>query len=258
MSRGSNTSAEFLARVRREQRARVRERRMWLARGAAPYSGPAFQGLGGLGSNTSGNTLFVTWPSHAANDIALAFVETANQAVATPSGWTAVSNGSQGVGTAGSVTATRLQVFWRRAASSSESTLQFPAIPGDHANGIMMTVRGCITSGDPVDVSAGDTTTDADASAVSIPGATTTVDGCLVVAACSRQTASVTAQQSGEANAALSSLAERLDVGNTLGNGGGLAVATGLKATAGAYGVTTATLSTASRQGHVSLALKPA
>jgi hypothetical protein len=244
-------------RQRRRRRAVAKHRRSIGADGGAPAAF-LFQGNGGLfGAATSGAVL-LNWPTQLTNDIGLMFIETANQPIATPSGWNAIANASQGVGTAGSVTATCLQVFWRRAASAAESavTILGAANTGDHIIGVIIGVRGCVASGDPIDVSAGDTTADADATAVSIPGATTTVANCYVVAACARQTDIATLQQSGETNADLASLNERFDSGSTAGNGGGLAIITGLKATAGLYGATTATLTSASRQGRVSFALK--
>jgi hypothetical protein len=209
-------------------------------------------------SRASGlGALSVSWPSsHMADDIGLLVVETANEPIATPSGWTPVTNGSQGVGTAGSLTATGLQVFWKRAASGAEAAAT-AADPGDHWVGMIYTFRGCIATGDPINVSAGDASADVDSTAVIIPGATTTVNNCLVVALASWQTDIATAQQSGETNASLSSLIERDDGGTVNGNGGGFSVVTGVLAVAGTYAATTATLATASRQARVSLALKP-
>lgn len=199
---------------------------------------------------------FGTWPTHQALDIGLLFIETANQAIATPSGWTAVTNGSQGVGTAGSATATRLQVFWRRAAGSSE-TLAGVSIAGDHVIGQILTVRGCIATGNPIDVSAGDASTDADTTAVSIPGATTTVPATLLVTAVSNQVDSATFFSLAAVNPN-ASMIPRGGGQSAAGNGGGFNVHVAALANAGTYGATTLTLVVASRQGRVSLALKPA
>lgn len=197
----------------------------------------------------------VPWPAHAAGEVGVLVVETANQPIATPSGWTAVPNGSQGVGTAGSTTATGLQVFWRRAASGAEAAVSLTST-GDHVNGRILTFRGCIASGDPVDASAGNDGGDVNSTAVSIPGATTTVANCLVIAIASRQGTS-SLQQSGQANASLTAVVELTETGLGLGNGGGFGIIAGTLAAAGAYSATTATLATASRQARVSLALKP-
>lgn len=219
------------------------------------YPSPVFAAPGPItGSVTVAS---IEWPGlHVANDIGILSVETANQAIATPSGWSAVANASQGVGTPGSATATRLQVFWRRATSSSEPSASLTST-GDHVIGIILTVRGCISIGDPVNASAGDDGGDVDSTAVVIPGATTTVANCLIVAIASRQTDSTAAQQSGQVNASLTGLTERSDIGNLTGNGGAFAIVTGTQSAAGVYGATTATLATASRQGRVSLALRP-
>lgn len=195
-------------------------------------------------------------PTTMANDIGILVVETANQPVDTPSGWTAVPNGSQGIGTPGGSTATLLQTFWKRATSSTEPTPTMSPV-GDHAYALIATFRGCISTGDPIDTSAGNATADTASTAVAIPGGTTTVPNCLIVAIACRDTDNATARQSGESNPSLSNVIERVDAGTTTGNGGGHAMVTGIKAVAGAYSATTATLATAARQGRVSLALKP-
>ena len=217
---------------------------------AAPV--PQFQAAGTLVQG-SGN-ISPAWPAHAANDIGLLFVVSANQAVATPDTWNAVTNGSQGVGTGGSAgTATRLQVFWRRATTAAEAAAAV-LDGGVRQGGVILTFRGCVAVGDPVNISAGDATANANTTAVAIPGATTTLDRCLVVAAASNYLGANT--QTGETNASLANLAERFD------NGTGIefvTVVTGVKAAAGTYSTTTATLSGGgSKQGRVSLALIPA
>jgi MSHA biogenesis protein MshQ len=68
--------------------------------------------------------------------------------------------------------------------------------------------------------------------------------------------ATSTAQFSGWANANLTSLTERTDDANKSNNGGSLGVATGIKATAGAYGNTTATHASSAVKGMMSIAIK--
>lgn len=188
------------------------------------------------------------------NDIMLLFVETANEVVAAPSGWVAVADSPQGTGTPGDAAATRLSVFWKRAVLSETA----PVItdPGDHVVAQIFAARSCIATGNPWDVTSGNT--GSSSTSVSIPGDTTTVNNCLVVLAVSNGTDTATPQTSGYTNGDLSSLAEVDDFNSTQGNGGGFAVATGGKATAGTYGATTATLANASTQGRMSIALKPA
>jgi hypothetical protein len=184
----------------------------------------------------------------------LLFVETANQTVSTPSGWGVVADSPQGTGAAGGATSTRLGVFWKRAIPAEVA----PTItdPGDHAIGQILAFRGCINTGNPWDVTSGNT--GASSTSVSIPGDTTTVANCLVVLAVLIITDTATPQTSGYTNADLANLTERTDINTTQGNGGGFAVITGEKASIGAYGATTATLANASEQGRISIALKPA
>jgi len=222
---------------------------------AAP---PNFQVAGTAVNGTTAIT--VVWPTHQANDIGLLIIETANQAVTlgtNAADWTQVTNSPQGTGTAGGTAATRLTVFWSRATSSAMGSVGVNVASGDHQSAQIITFRGVITSGNPWDSTpAGDVAATA-ATAVSIPGATTTVANTLVVAIVANATDTTTAQTSGWTNADLSSLIEQADGNTSTGNGGGFGVATGVKAAAGAYSATTATLATSSVQGRMSIALRP-
>ena len=128
-------------------------------------------------------------------------------------------------------------------------------VSGNHQIARIITFRGVISTGNPWDVTAGNT--GSSSTSFAIPGTTTTVDDTLIVAIVSNGTDTATAQTSGWTNANLTSLTERADANNRAGNGGGFGVATGIKATAGAYGNTTGNLETASAQGRMSIALKP-
>ena len=220
---------------------------------------PTFVAAGTVTSGTGAITPAL--PSGiATNDILLLFLETANQAITipTPNGgtWTQVTNSPQSVGTAGGSNGTRLTVFWSRyngtqgAPTTSDS--------GDHQLGRMIAIRGATTSGDPCNITAGGTESTVDTSG-SIAGATTTVANTLVVAAIatSLPDASGTANFSAWTNANLSSLTEQTDNTVTAGNGGGLGIATGGKATAGAYGNTAVTCATATTKAMMSIAIKP-
>jgi len=194
----------------------------------------------------------------ATNDILLLCLETANQAISITNQnggtWTQVTNSPQSVGSG--TTATRLTVFWSRyngtqgAPTTSDS--------GDHQIGRMIAIRGATTSGDPCNVTAGGTEATADTSG-SIPGATTTVANTLVVAviATSLPDSNGTSTFSAWTNANLTGVTERTDNTRNAGNGGGLAIATGVKATAGAYGSTSVTVKTASTKAMMSIAIRP-
>jgi hypothetical protein len=123
----------------------------------------------------------------------------------------------------------------------------------------MIAIRGAITSGDPFDVTAGDTEAVSDTSG-SIPGDVTTVNNTMVVVA---TTTSFDPAQNGSAefdgwsNGDLANLTERIDVIRFAGNGGGFGVATGEKASAGSYGTTSVTLANAGYKAMWTGALKP-
>lgn len=193
-----------------------------------------------------------------ANDILLLFVESANQTISltTANGFAEVTTSPQGTGTAAGTAATRLAVYWKRATGSDSAPTV--ADSGDHQVGRIIAIRGCKTSGDPWNVTpAGDVAATASTS-VTIPGVTTSVNNCMIVVAVSNATDTTTAQTSAWTNSNLSSLTERIDSNATAGNGGGFGVATGILATAGATGSTTATLATSSVQGRMCIALEPA
>lgn len=216
---------------------------------------PAYQAIGTVVTGTGDIT--VAWPTHAADDIALLLVQTSNEAavLGTPAGFVEIPDSPQGTGTAATAGSTRLTVFWCRATSSSMTS---PVVtdPGNHAFGVILTVRGCITTGDPWDVTAGDTGT---ASAtITIPGDTTTVAECLIVAMVAHPgDVSSSALFSNWANASLVSITERLDFGFTDGTGGGFGAATGEKSTAGTVDATTATIISSVVQARIMIALKP-
>jgi hypothetical protein len=138
---------------------------------------PAFQGAGTIVRGTG--VITPTWPVHQANDVALLFVETANQAptLSTPAGFVQITQ--QGTGTAGTSGATMLTVFWCRATSSSQAS-PVVADSGDHQVAGIITFRGCITTGNPWDVFAGGVQAAATTN-FSIPTVTTTVAEALVV-----------------------------------------------------------------------------
>lgn len=192
----------------------------------------------------------------AVDDIFLLFVETANEAVTAPTGWTEVTNSPQGTGTAAGTDATRLTVFWRRAEANDTA----PTItdPGNHVYAQIINIRGCVETGNPWDVTSGDVAASASTS-VSVPTLTTTVVDCLIILGVANATDSLSPQTSGWTNANLANLTEitAADDNTNAGNGGGFGLAWGEKASAGSIGASTATLATSSVQGRMAIALKP-
>jgi hypothetical protein len=205
-----------------------------------------------------------TWPVgvHQADDIGLLYIEQSNQAgtttLSTAAGFVEVSDSSQGAGLgAGAGGETRLSVFWSRATGATMGT---PVVAdlGNHQIATICVFRGCITTGNPWDITAGDTDAVGGSSAVTWPGDTTTVADCLIVHGLASGTDANGARVSGYANPDLANITERFDDGSqTPGHGGAIAVVTGEKAAAGTFSSTTATMTTASMQGRHVIALKP-
>jgi len=210
-----------------------------------------------VGTAVSGTTsaVSVAWPAHAINDVALLFVETAGGStitIPTPNGFTQVANSPQttGSGTAG----TKLAVYWARATSAAMAA---PSVKSsaDHIYAVIVTFRGVITTGDPVDATAGGVKATA-STAVSATGVTTTAVNEIIAIAVTKNLDATTAFTSGQTNANLTGILERADAGTNSGGGGGISVTTGAKATAGATGNMAITV-TSSINAFLTVALKP-
>lgn len=202
------------------------------------------------------NSIQPQWPAHDTGDVALLIVESSlhDQAVnlAVPAGFAPVPNSPQVTGNPGG----RLSVFWARATSAAMGAPTLNG-PTDHIQGQIITFRGCPVSGDPWNVVLGGIDMVSDAS-LSIPGGVTSIDNCLLVFIVANIADADTPRWSGWANPDLANLTERVDLGTLVGNGGGLAVVTGEKAAAGAFGPTTATAAAATQKMFLALALKAA
>jgi hypothetical protein len=209
-------------------------------------------------AGTAGASTTVAWPTHLTDDIGVLIIETANEdaTISSPSGWTQFSVSPQSSTGATSANPTRMTAFWKRATSGAESNV-VTASSTNHSAGVIITFRGCITSGDPVQAIQGETD-EAASVGVSITGVTTTEDDCevLYVAVTGRDIAS--ARYTSETNASLTSLTERHDAGSSAGNGGHIALWTGIKTTAGATGTLTGLSSDAYERGQMCVAFKVA
>lgn len=215
-----------------------------------PDDGPYPYGVGTLAASVGAITPALPAGTRA-GDLLVLFLETQAQAI-TVSGWTQAANSPQSE--AGS--ATRLTVFWKRASSSE--TAPTTSDSGDHQIGRIVGVRGAVLTGDPWNVTAGATEATVDSTG-SIPGGTTTVNSCLILAACTTTLdADSTSEFSGWTNANLTGLVEIVDNVSSQGLGGGLGIASGVKTTAGSYGTTTVNYGTASGKALWSGAIKPA
>jgi hypothetical protein len=122
------------------------------------------------------------------NDILLLFLNTANEAITipTPAGgtWTQVANtggAGRGAGTAGSAGSTRGTVFWSR--YNGTQTAPTTSDSGASQVGFIAAFRGCVTTGDPIDGSAGTATVPGAATTYSHNGVSTTKVNNLIVRA---------------------------------------------------------------------------
>lgn len=212
-----------------------------------------FQAAGTLVGGTSAS---VVWPTHVANDIGVLMIEqtTADAAIGTISGWTQVTGSPVEEGTGS--TQTRLSVYIRRATSSSEANVAIAS--SDHVCGVIVTFRGVYRH--PLVINAIDavaTSIKVTAStATSITGLSNNQDANDILYIAARGSDVATARYSAEADASLTGIVERVDLGTAVGNGGGIGAWTGNLAGAGASGTFTATLASTSSEAYLVLAFK--
>jgi hypothetical protein len=213
---------------------------------------PTFVAAGTVASGTGdiSPALPAGW---AENDILMILAEngSGDPNLAAPSGWAHVTGSP--VNTAG----TRCHVFWRRATAAETA----PTIvdTGNHAVGRMFAIRGCPTVGNPWETTVQSSEGTSDTTG-SITGMTTSSANCLIVLCATNgfdPASDGTASYSAFTNAALGSLTEQIDNQAAAGTGGGIGMATGTKATAGAVGTTTYTLANADVKAHLAIAMLP-
>jgi hypothetical protein len=210
-----------------------------------PKSGPFIAAIGTVAKG-SGNAVSVSPPAGAqAGDLLLCIVGTENGGQTAPSGYSELSNSPQGNGTF--ATSTRLGVF-SKVHSGSESAVTV-GLFGSHTIAVIIAIRNANTT---INVNTGSNS--GSSTSVSCPTATTTVDGCLVLAIVAFSNATTVGSW---ANANLADFAEILDDNTTDDDDGGFAIAAGYKVTAGATGATTATLASASTQGRMTIGIAP-
>lgn len=201
---------------------------------------PVFQAVGTQFAATNATT--ATWPTHQTNDIGLLVIETDGLATdITISGWNGWINAVD------SGTGSKLQVLWKRAASSAEPSVTIPD-SGDHQIGAIFTFRGCRVSGSPVFGTQVSTAVLSNGGSVTWPSLSVTEDNTLVLLIATRanDNASTTffgvAQPGAGAN--LTGVAEAGEIGSQVGNGGGATVQYGTLAIAGSSGSYTSTVTT--------------
>lgn len=219
---------------------------------------PTFVSAGTVSSSTGDATpgLPTGWAEY---DVFLLVVETANETVSAPSGWTEVDVSPQGTGTAGGSSSTAIHVFWKRATASESAPTVLD--PGNHCIAQVLAIRDCVRTGDPWNASGGNV----EASSVdpgTITGITSTVDDSMIVFCAGFHLHIPSFSSLTFTNVNVSSITNRTAGTYNVGNGGGLGVATGTKASSGAIGSTTVSWTGASGgipgfHGFVVLALTP-
>jgi hypothetical protein len=165
----------------------------------------------------------------------------------TAAGWTTVLSEKKGN--------TRLTVLSRVATGGDATTTNDT---GDHQTACIIAIKaGTFDPNTPFNVTAKGT--QAATKAVSIPGATTTRDNCLIVACASGNLPdeSSSTQFSGVTNAGLTGLTERIDNTSPEGDGGAVFAATGVLAAKGVYAATTVTAVTEAERAVISVAVNP-
>jgi hypothetical protein len=196
---------------------------------------------------------------HAANDIDIMIARSGGADAApsldTANGFAQVAALSQGLSGIGGC---QMEVFWRRWNGTDGSPVLADA--GTFVAAQMISIRGCKTSGDPWNITSTGTTDGTADTSVSAAGATTTAADCLVLAMCVQGApdSNSSVQFDDPSNADLANLTERMDQSRNLGSGGAFWMASGEKASAGAYGATTCTAATSARRVCGTLALEGA
>jgi hypothetical protein len=192
-----------------------------------------------VGTPTNGTGgLTVTWPTHSTGQVAILMVETANEAVANPDSgkWTELAQSPSGGGTAGAGGGYRLTLFGADVVATESSVSV--ADPGDHAIGAIFVISGSTDLATFISSSSAVTATSA-SNPYSTGTVTTAFDNSMVLHLNATRNDSTAAQFSNWANVDASVISEHLDVCTTDGNGGGLAIASWVKETAGLTSATT-------------------
>jgi hypothetical protein len=172
----------------------------------------------------------VPWPAGTWTDkLAILQVETSNEAVPTPDGWEIMDGSPVSGGTAASSAGVRLSLFGKKA-TASEASVSL-ADPGDHIGAFIYVLDTELAPADAVVAFLGATTSSA-SNPYAMPVVTTPVDDCLLLFHGAPRNDS-TAAQAANWSSAEGTITEHVDASTNIGNGGGVFLASVLKATAG-------------------------
>jgi hypothetical protein len=182
----------------------------------------------------------VGFPSHAINDLAILRVKSPNEAVtlSVPSGFTLLGT-ALGTGTPGAAGAAMLTIYYRFCESAAETPPTVAALASTRQQfAAISTYRGAYIGNPPIIGSRGVGT----GTAVTMTGGVTTTANTRVLMTIADGIDANGARASAQANADLVGIAENFDNGSNTDIGGGWSSASGTKAVAGAYGTSSATL----------------
>ena len=215
---------------------------------------PTIASVGAITSGQGARTLAMG-VTHAADDIDILLVETANEiaspALSTANGF-ALLQASTGQGTGGGTDATQLHVFWRRWNGTDGAPTVADA--GNHVIARIIHIRGCVTTGDPWSGTPQTSQQTTGTTSGSATGYTTSDDDCLVLICASADlpdsNGSDLASET-NANLAAPTIVAQMDNSRNSGNGGLIGMWTGGLATAGATGTTTYNSGATSLKEHV-------
>ena len=183
---------------------------------------PQVRSVGTVASGTG--ALSVSLPAGwQENDIFVLLVETANEGIATPSGWTL--KGSNGIGTGGSASGCALLVYWKRA-TASEAAVSL-ADSGDHTSAAIAAVQGCVTTGDPWGLTIMGSATVDTTNVTWINFNTSSTNETLVLFALAGNRDATSTNDVAGPYGLLGNLTEHLDSWHSSGFGGGLYLASG-------------------------------
>lgn len=209
-----------------------------------------------VGTLAAGATTAVTPPfpaGIAANDILLGVAESVGgENYTPPAGWAHVASDGTAVSPVVQGINTQLTVIWLRYTGSETAASWGDA--GNHNMGRIIAIRGCPTVGNPWNV-VGVASSATSSTAASFPGATTTVADTLVLEIIATGTDTATGQLATITNANYSSITSQMNNWTTAGTGGGFALLSGVKATPGATGASTGTLTTAATKAYMTLVM---
>lgn len=202
---------------------------------------PTYQGTTGGSISSSGIAAQPWVASHATDDIGICMCGTSDATSGThttPSGFTLTATNPTGFSTAVTGSAVQLETAYKRATSGAEANAAFTTDIGSQYCKHLL-VRGCVTSGNPIEVEADGTATSATTHTITT-GLTTTTNDALIILIVANDFDSASAPDTGFvssfSNANLGTVTKQDSNQWSTNSGLGLHIFTGTLVTAGAVG----------------------